>query len=166
MADEKINIHLDDIDLDNDTLEDKTTKVIKDEKNPLTEEDRQFIKELYSSISQLIKHSMDGKSIDEIGFEFWLKLLAQIIILVEDYGVSGIKKKYLVIETVVVVIKREVKMKKEDKEMIILTFRRIAPKIIDIVVAASKRINIDSEQVADCIATKLCCCLCAPKTKK
>ena len=56
-------------------------------------------------------------------------------------------------------------MKKEDKEMIILTFRKIAPKIIDIVVSASKRINIDTEEVADCIATKLCCCLCGKKKK-
>ena len=47
----------------------------------------------------------------------WLNIIAQIIILAERFLIPGNKKKYLVIETVVLVIKREVPINDSEKKI-------------------------------------------------
>jgi len=129
--------------------------IINKETNTLTKKDFPYIKQLYFSIVVFIKNSIkDVKNKNYLGYEFWLKIIAQVIILVENYPCNGLKKNNLVIETISLIIKRDSNLSEKDKLIIINNFKKIAPQIIDIVITASKKLNIEIKS-----KPKNCCLL-------
>ena len=143
---------------DNDDIitEKSLKRIIQDKKNPLSEKDTELLRRLYKEVSSDIKSTIHNQSIDDLDFAFWLDLLSITMTIVEKFNLhgEGKKKKHLVIEIVVLVLEQELPVEDdEQKQQIISSFRKIAPKAIDIIIFMSKKLNVE-KLVAKCFP---CC---------
>jgi len=133
--------------MDSDEEETKHEKaldnIVKDKKNPLSKKDRELLENLYREVSADIRASIHNQSMDELDFSFWLDILSIAMTVVENLHGDGKKKRHLVVEIVALVLEEELPIdNNEQKEKIISSFRKLAPKAIDVIVFITKKLNI------------------------
>ena len=127
-------------------------QIIKDPENVLSEEDEEYISELYKETSAAIREAVENQHGGSLDFDFWLDLLSIGMVIVEHMSIEGKKKSALVIEVVALVLEHELKMGDVQKAQIIKMFKKHAPKAISVIVFLSKKLNLEV------LAEKCCPC--------
>lgn len=118
-------------------------RIVESKSNPLSDEDRTSLRELYIQVRSDIKSAIASQDMDDLDFAFWLDVLSIGMTVAEHLGDEGTKKRYLVIEVVALVLEEELPVDEDDrKATIVESFRKFAPKAIDIIVFMSKQLNI------------------------
>jgi hypothetical protein len=71
----------------------------------------------------------------------WVSLIISQMVNVEKIAVSGVQKRLLVIELIILVIERDLLVSADDKANLISLIRTMSPSIIELVIYASQNIN-------------------------
>jgi hypothetical protein len=134
------------------------TNMIRSNSNSLDKNDIQVMKELYNQYRDIVLTGFSGKSVNELNSSFWLNILVTIMVTVEKIKSSGIKKKDMVIETVCLIIKNDLPIGLNEKNMVVEKFKQIAPELIDPVIFASTHINISPKETKKWFSKIFSCC--------
>tara|TARA_Y100001970_G_scaffold144845_1_gene177896 strand:- start:635 stop:1111 length:477 start_codon:yes stop_codon:yes gene_type:complete len=153
--------------LDISQVGDIVANLIGDDKNGLTEEHAEIVKELYMNFREIIVTTFEEEKINDVADlagPFWFKFLKTIMESVDNFKILGSQKKEIVIELICLVIMNEVDLADDIKEEVVKQVRNCAPSAIDLIVDVSKHIDInnikvDSKGIADFITKKLLCCI-------
>ena len=132
---------------------------LNDSNNILDNKDKKFIKQLYEQYKDTILNGFSGKSVNDLNSTFWLNILVNLMISVENIKIQGMKKKDLVVETVCLVIRNDLPIGINEKAMVEGIFRKIGPGLVDTVIYASANLNISPESIKSCFS----CCRSAKK---
>jgi len=118
--------------------------IVNDKKNPLSKKDQEMLRRLYKEVSTDIRVAINNQNMDDLDFAFWLDILSIAMTVVENLAGDGKTKKHLVVEIVALVLEQELPVEdNEQKEKIVQSFRKIAPKAIDVIVFMSKKLNLE-----------------------
>lgn len=119
---------------------------VHDMNNLIRKEDTEILIDLYNQFKSTILQGFVGKRLNDIHSIFWQGIIIHMMISLENIPLSGIIKRDLVIEVIIIVIRNDLVMDDQDKVIIETEFRNVAAKTIDILVFASKNLNVKKKK--------------------
>lgn len=134
---------------------------IHDRNNSLCKSDEPVLKDIYIQFNKLIIESFTGKTMENITSVFWMNIVIQMMVYVEQLPISGYKKKDLIMETIIIVIRNDLNTNPQSKVKIEEKFRKVSNNIIDIIIHGSKNIHTFQQKKVEPKKRekrRYCCC--------
>ena len=119
---------------------------INDINNHIQSSHKETFNHLYNHFKPIILQGFIGKRLSDIHSIFWQGIIIHMMISLEPMEIAGMIKRDLIVETVCIVIRNDLQINIQDRVTIETQFRKIAYHCIDLLVFASRNLNIKKKK--------------------